>query len=310
MTAAAPQEQPLSADLIPAIFQPDLSMAVMKVQAFHSVRQLDGDQQIEVGPLVLLVSNVIHGDLHTDQVVEVRANRVADPLVRPRQGFNAWNTFPLVPNGLLIMAIRPANPWNAIAAQMIASPNAPEISALRHAYAIQNLPGNVAANAAALTDALRSKQHILLFFALEYLRRHTSSEWPAATNVLAQAVTSAQPSDQTLEMGRFLAKDEFFRPSEKTNSVNGTVIASLCHALVQETDPTRRASWAQLVLSCLFNDFTNDQQQDHQIRSALAHSPGVPPAKNVIAAISAAEHSVEPDARPDLEQLKHLWQTP
>jgi hypothetical protein len=302
----------LSPDLIPFISQPEVSMAVVAVMTTQWTRHKDQDLDVESGPVTFQVRRAIHGDLPEGRSIEVQATRVLEPTARVRHNFDAWNTLSLDPGELMIFAARPggkAGTWIGVAARQVSTPDAAEVNAVRRAYAIEHADGDIAAKGGMLHEALRSEQEILLFYALDHLRRNAAQQREAGTQVLANAIASAPPSEQTLELGRALTAAEFFRRSAGADRVNTMVVVSLVKALVQENDSGRRASWALLVSSCVLMDFTGDQAENGKIRSALIQSAEMPEAGWVVSTIASAESSATPDAKPLLGRLRRAWQT-
>lgn len=310
--ADTPRDQGLSPDLIPFISQPEVSMAVVAVAGARWTRRIERDLEVDSGPVTFRVLRALHGSLRDGQSIEVPAKRVVDPSARAHHNFDAWNTLSLTPGERLILGAQPsASPmaWAGVAAKRVSGPDTPDVEAVRQAYLIEEARGDVAAKARMLDGALRGGQELLLFYAIDYLRRH-ASERAAAVRILAAAVVSLPPSEEKLDMGRALVGDEFFRRPGGADSVNGMVVASLANALVQENDGDRRASWAQLVVSCVLMDFTGGQGENRKIRFDLIHAPGAPAANRVASAISSAESFATPDALPNLQELKRVWQTP
>lgn len=306
------QDQGLSPDLIPFISQPNVSMAVVAVVGVRWTRRMDVDLEVDSGPVTFQVVSAIHGTLRDGESIEVPAKRVVDPSARFRHNFDAWNTLALAPGERLILATRPgASPasWIGVAAKVVSAPDAPDVQAVRRAYRIEEARGDVAAKASMLDGALQSGLTFLVFYAIDYLRRH-ASERDATARILTAAAASPPPSEQKLEMGRALVRADFFRRAAKADPVNSLIVASLSNAFVQETEGSRLASWAQLVVSCILTDFTGDQVENRKIRMELIHAPGAPAANRVATAISLAESFATPDALPNLQELKRVWQTP
>jgi hypothetical protein len=310
MAGTTPAEG-LSPDLIPFISKPDVIMAVVSVAGVRWARQTDQDLEVDTGPVTFRIVRVLHGTLRDGQSIEVLARRVVDFSARVRHNFDAWNTLSLTPGEHLILAVHPggsSTAWVGDAAKDVPSVDAPDVQAVRRAYAIEDAAGDVAAKAGMLNAALRSGEHLLVFYAIDYLRRH-AHEREESARVLASVAVSPLSSELRLEIGRALAGAEFFQRPGKDDSVNGLVVASLATALVQETDGARRASWAQLLMSCVLMDFVGDETENRKIRLALSHAPGAPNAARVIAAISSSEPFAAPDMRPKLQELAKVWQT-
>jgi len=309
--AQTAQDEGLSPDLIPFISEPNVSMAVVAVTGARWARQMSGDLEVDSGPVTFQVISAIHGTLRDGQSIEVPARRVVDRSARVRHNFDAWNTLLLSSGDYLILAVRPgASPrtWKGVAGRAVPGPDASDVQAVRRAYEIEEAGGDLAAKAGMLEGCLRSRQELLVFYALDYLRRHASDR-SAAARILAGAVVSLPASEQKLEMGRALAGAEFFQRPAKADPVNRMVVASLASALVQEIDGSRRASWSQLVVSCVLMDFTGDEAENEKIRVALIYAPGSPAPDRVVSAISSAQHFATSDAQPYLLRLKRVWQS-
>jgi hypothetical protein len=308
--AGTVREAGLSPDLIPFISKPQVSMAVVQVRDMRWSRQMDGDIQVDIGPVTLYVVSSVFGALREGQLIEVPAKRIVNPAVRVRHNFDAWNTFSLVPRDLLLLAVRPGDTptnWTGVAGQAVASTDAPDVQAVLRAYAIEEAKGNLAAKAEMLDGALRSGNNLLIFYAIDYLRRH-ASERETAVGILARAVSVPLSSNEKLEVGRGMVGAEFFVRSAKADAANIVVVTALSNALALEPDGARRVVWAQLLVSTVLMDFTGDAAENGRIRLALAHAPSGPVADRVASAITSAENFAAPDALPKLRELKSVFE--
>ena len=311
MTEAV-QEEVLSPDLIPVISQEDVSMAVVVVREVAWTRGVEGELELDAGPVTFEVVSRLHGMLGEGERIQVRAKRIVELTARVRHNFDAWNTLSLKPGEFVLLAVRrgaTGREWNGVAGRAISSPAAPEVEAVRRAYAIEGARGDLQAKAGMLGDALRNGTELLQFYALNYLRR-SASDRGTAVRILSEAVRATPASDRELETGRVMSGGEFFVQRAKADAVNGMVVAALASALVGETDASRRESWAQLLASCVLGSFTGDEAENGRIRSALAHAEGVPKADRVLSALALAEESGQADERPRVERLKRVWETP
>lgn len=309
--AGTAREEGLSPDLIPFISKPEVSMAVVQVRDARWSRQMDGDIQVDSGPVTLYVVSAIHGKLRDGQSIEVPAKRIVNPAVRVRHNFDAWNTFSLVPGELLLLAVVAGDTpqeWTGVAGKAVPATDAPDVQAVRRAYAIEQAKGDLTAKAGMLDGALRSGNNLLVFCAMDYLRRH-AAERETAVRILAGVVASPQSSDEKLEVGRGIVGADFFVRTANADAANGAVVAALANALVQETDGPRRAAWAQLVVSTVLMDFTGDPAGNARIGSQLSHAPGGPMTDRVVSAIASAEYFATPDALPKLRELKRVFET-
>jgi hypothetical protein len=185
--------------------------------------------------------------------------------------------------------------------------DAPDVRAVRQAYAIEEAKGDVAAKAGMLNAALRTGNNLLVFYAIDYLRRH-KAEREQAVRVLAGTIASTPPSDQKLELGRALTNADFLERAAKADAVNGMISATILQALVQESDGRHRSDWAQLAASVILMDYTADEAENRKVRFALAHAPGAPMADRVIATLASAEQFATPDALPRLRELRAIFE--
>jgi hypothetical protein len=307
--AVTTRDEGLSPDLTAFISNRDVSMAVVTVIGTQWKRQMDHDLEVDLGAVSFRVVSALYGALQNGQTIEVSARRVVDPTARVRHNFDAWNTLSLTQGEHLILGVvrgTSLSQWQGVTAMAVEGPDAPEVHAVRRAYIIETAGGG---STELLRDALRSSDDVLMFFAVNYLRRHVSDR-PNAMRLLADAVDVHPPSEAKLELGRALAGDHFFRPANKADAANAGVVKAIADALVQETDDERRTGWAQLLQSCILTDFTDDDAENRKTRRALIEAPGMPAAERVISALESAQASASPNAQRMLRELVRVWQMP
>src|SRR5262249_34397614 len=153
------QGEAVSGDLGPVIAQPDVSMVVGRIEKTHWTKMVEDDIEREIGPLEIRVLEVVHGSTpHENDLIEVPARRVADPLIRVKNRHDYWNALRLNPGDILLLAYRPAqaNQWKAIAVDQIESRTAPDVDAARRAYRIEEAPGDMRQKSQMLEAALTS----------------------------------------------------------------------------------------------------------------------------------------------------------
>jgi hypothetical protein len=307
MTTAV-ADKGLQPNMIPAISQSEVSMVVATVGGVHWHREVEYGREMDAGPVRFEVVEGIHGALRAGEEIEVPAKRVVDPRARMRHNFDSWNLLSLTPGECVLLAVRrgAGKEWIGVAGRGIASPAAPEVDAVRRAYAIEEAPGGVAEKARTLGDALREGPDLLMLYALDYLKRH-GTEREASVRIMAPVVVLPGSSDREMEVGRTLSGGPFFVRTAGADRVNGMVVASLATALVRETDAERQASWAQLLASCALMGFTDNEAENYRIRAELTHAAGAPPRDRVLAVLSRLEQTVQPDARPQLAKLQETW---
>ena len=307
--AVTARDEGLSPDLTAFISNRDVSMAVVTVIDTQWKRQMDQDLEVDLGAVSFRVVSALYGALQDGQTIEVSARRVVDPTARVRHNFDAWNTLSLTRGEHLILGVVPGtspSKWKGVTAMAVKGPDAPEVQAVRRAFIIETAGSG---STELLRDSLLSSDDVLMFFAVNYLRRHVSDR-PNATRLLADAVDAHPPSEAKLELGRALAGGDFFRHANKADAANTRVVIVIAGALVQETDGERRTDWAQLLLSCILADFTGDDAEDRKTRRALIEAPGMPAAERVVSALASAQASATPDAQPMLRELVLVWQMP
>jgi hypothetical protein len=312
--AAGTRSEPLSGDLTPLVAQPGVSMFVARLESVNWARKTEQGLDLEVGSAVLKVVEVLHGAKpQSGDMIEITATRLASPSARQRNRANYWNILKLNPNDILILACDPTDKpliWNALAAQPIPSADAPDVGVVRQAYAIEALSGPLSEKLQMLQNALESDQALLNRYSLDYLQRHADSQRDSGVQLLHNAILSPKvPSSRKLDLAMILTGQPFLLRDRKADPANQIVVGTLATALVEETDPVNRSTWARLLSASVLGQFTSDPQEASRIRSTLMRSPQDPSPARVTAALSDLLAHSSGQEKEIVSRLLKAWQS-
>jgi hypothetical protein len=305
------REQILSAELIPSISDSSASMVVARITAVHLIRQHGTDPEIETGTIALSVLEPIRSHtLSAGSAVEVPAWRMADPILRVRNGINQWNRLSLKEGELLLIAVKPTGSpglWQALAARQLQSAADPLVAAARQCYAIESEEAT-ARKREMLAGALASNQDLLTFYALDALGRRDVLGREAGAELIARAIVTARiaPAEK-LELGSYLGRLYFFRPDAKSDRANQMVLVALAHGLVNAPGPENRVEWATELASALGNEFSSRPGENSAVRLALIRSVASPQAGQVLQALAEVLQQAPREERPRIKELMNAW---
>jgi hypothetical protein len=304
----------LSGDLVPAVSQPDVSTAVVRLESARWISRTEQGLEWEDGSINLRVLEVLYGSrLRINDLLEVHASRLASSTVRVRNRSNYWNALHLNPNDILILACQPtSNPrvWSASAARQIPSAVAPEVSAIRRAYEIEEFSGAAPQRVKLLADALESDQDFLSRYALDYLARHADSQRDSAVDLLRAAILSPKiTSDRRLNLALALSGHPFLLRGSKADRSNQAIVGTLATTLVSEPNSPARATWARLLASCVLREYSTDSHEADTIRRSLIRSPQAPPPARVASVLSEIFAQSVGEDREIVSKLLKAWQS-
>jgi hypothetical protein len=317
---------PLSADLIPYISDPSVSLLLTRVAGVGGVVR---DGIWEQGTVRLNVIEVFRGDrFRAGDTVEVPFIRMASQELRPHNAENNWNNLDLSTGALMIVACRPAAPagatnlaapavaatrpiepvaWVALAAIALAAPNDPAVGDVRRAVQIEALPPDHRPQP--LQDALIDSKELLRRYAIHAIAARHVVPRAVAVDMLDNAINSPRTDrDDKLVLAEPLATEDLFRAPPAVDPVNVHVVSVLAHGLVTEPDPERRMMWVKFLSSRVMQEFSEDPKADHAARQELVRSVRTPPPKQVLGMLLAqAEHGspAEQELTRDLSKVWH-----
>jgi hypothetical protein len=303
---------PLSADLVPQILNKNASIVLVKIVNTHLVREPDADLPVEAGLVTFQVLEVFRSPtLAPSNTIQVPARRIADPLTRFRNNFDQWNNLHLEVGNLLVLACQPLQPpslWTGLAAKPVEGPGGPQLEALRRCIALEQFAGPPERKIELLGDALKSKEDLLRYYAIEVLASGKACTRERAAELMAAAIASPETTaPHKLELGSNLTRNAFFNKDDKAAGVNPIVVAALAQGLVAETDIPRRLSWARYLASCTLGQFADDPAEDLKIRRSLIRKAQPPPSVQVIKALSDVSPYAQDDEREIVRNLLAAW---
>ncbi len=304
----------LSGDLVPAVSQPDVNMVIVRLENSRWARKTEQGLELEVGTVAFHTLEVLHGaKLHPGDAIDVPATRVASPTFRVRNRANYWNALRLNPSDILILACQPTSDprvWNASAAKQIPSPDAPEVSAIRRGFEIEEFSGPAPQRLKMVAGALESDQDLLNRYALNYLERHADSQRDSAVELLRNAILLPKTSPgHRLNFALALSGQPYFLRDRKADPANQTIVGTLAAVFINEPNSSSRTTWARLLASCVLREFSTDAQEAATIRRSLVRSPQAPPAARVSSSLSELLTQSSGEDRDIVAKLLQAWQS-
>ena len=314
MKASAPVADQLSSDLVPYVSAPDVNIFVVSILKMDTASRDEEDGvNVEHGHLTGKVEESLSGPpLPAGAPIQVPFRRIADPPVRVRNRFDAWNALKLIPGSFLVMACRPSVPpgnWTALAAQNIDSLQSPLVSDIRRAVEIEKTAQSAEQKAAAYSSALRTGGNFLVSYSLDALGRRALLGKQRGAEVVAQVLPAAPNAENRLHMASTLTDPEFFDPEHGADHTNEAILGAIAQAFVQEHDAAARSELLDDLARLLLSEFSGNEHKDKQIRTQLVK--GLPSAVNqrVLSALSEYKKTAGTDEQERIADLLHTWQS-
>ena len=310
-SSAAASIDRLSPDLVPFVSTADASILLLRIDAIESTLDVEDDLKLETGRITAKVEDKLSGPPSSDFVIQIPFKRVADPLIRVRQGFDQWNKLKIDRGSLIVMACRPSRPqgtWLGLAAQNISSINSPIVTAIREAVSIERTGGGEKKEAM-LRGALGSREDLLFSYALNALGERSVLGRERGSEIVARAVESSSTnSENRLRMASDLTRDYFFDPVLKTERTNQVVLSALARAFVQEGGAESRLELLDDLAVVILGEFSGKKTEDEAIRHTLIRNLPTQLSERVISTLSLAKSHAEPDEQERVADLLHTWQ--
>ncbi len=310
---SAQQIEILLADLIPFIPETNTSMLLVRVDDVKLVHTIDEGIEVEVGIVTLEVLQVLYSkDLVQGVIIGVPFKRIFDPSIRVRNNINQWNNLALTKGELLMLAGRitgVSNVLKGMAAIHVDGLDNSVINAVKQCYMIEALNGRMDDNHSILIDALTDKEDILRFYVLGFLGRQGIDSRKVGVELIIKAVESGKmgPVDK-LDLGAYLTRDYFFDSDLGDDLVNEKIVASLAKMLVQETDHDRVLDLAQLLGSCVLDEFSPKADVNRLVRSSLIAKIHTPTPNQVTSKLSDLLLKADEMERDGIKELLEAWQ--
>jgi hypothetical protein len=300
----------LSGDLVPYIGDGRGSISLVTV--VDTRPGVVAGPGLEGGVATLLVLEAF-GDaaLNPGQRIDVPFQRMADPMLRPRNGFDHWNTISITPGAIWLFAGRKQGASfrvTALAAVPVGSRDSPAVDALRECFRIQGLSSTDVRKQELLVSALSGTDPLLRSYALDVLGRRGSYPRIEAAKLISHAIdSSTTPPADALELGEYLTRQYFFDGERSQDDTNEVVVQALASGLVRAKDVDTRSQWANYLASCILSELSPRKSDDERIRNTLVHSVKQPPPDEILGVLDSLEHQSDPDTVKRILELKNAW---
>ncbi len=279
----------LAADLIPFISRPDAQVLLGRVTGTDLRQQDQHDMQWEVGVVILEVQQVLQGNAFpAGAAIRVPVARAADPAVREINNQNQWNNLTLNQGELLLLCGTPGTEkgeLHASAGTAVASDQDPMVLSVQECCRIEKT-GERQKKQALLQDALLNSAGISMYFALDALGRRAVFGREAGAQMTCLAVDSGKLEPQSSdEVCSYLTNLCFFNGQEGADLTNQRIASTLAGEMSRAKEPERKLELAQLLASCVLDEFSDTPGEDEEIRKKLVASVGEPASDVVISGL-------------------------
>lgn len=301
----------LSADLIPFISETKSSTLLVRVKDVQLLQEADEGIEMEVGILTVEVLEVFFSkDFVLGDTIGIPFKRPVDLSIRDRDNINQWNSLQLNKGGLLLVAGLTDTPYilKGQAGINIDTLNDSVISAVRQCYQIEE-DGNIKEKLSLLEDALAGTEDILRHYTLDFLGRRSMLGRKAGAEIIGYAMISKNITpEHKLDLGFYLTRNYFFKSELGADSTNQKVVTALAEILVQETDVEIISNAAQLLSSCVLDEFSPKKETNLLIRSSLISAIHTPTSKQVTTVLYGLLPKVDEIERDGIKELLEAWQ--
>lgn len=308
----------LSADLIPQIADPTVSMLFVRLTEPGQGTLLQGGLSIHIGPVLAVVEEVIHGKAFVKgQALEVPVRQIMDLQARDKNGQDQWNNLSLERGSTLVLACAPPSQDGLCVARAgIDAGGKPleTLAELRQCYAIEAAvagrePERTHVLTPLLTSALQGPRPTLFQFALDFSGRRAMLGRDGSAALLAKVMASPTTLPQArLDIAtHVVSQSTLFDPRHHVDHANVSVISALAAGLVAEGNPRLKINWLRLLASRLLSELAPRQVDAAALRIALIHSVKSPSADQVKAALDELKAGASEGDRATAAELLALW---
>lgn len=301
----------LSADLIPFISETKSSTLLVRVMNVQFAQETEEGIEMEVGILTIEVLEVFFSkDFVLGDIIGIPFKRAIDPSVRDRNSVNQWNNLPLTKGGLLVVAGLTDTPkvLKGQAGININTLEDPVISAIRQCYLIEG-DKDIKEKHTLLQRALAGTEDILRYYTLDFLGRRSMLGRKAGAEIIGNAMISQNIIPQhKLDLGFYLTQNYFLKSELGADSTNQIVVTALAMILVKETDVEILSNAAQLLSSCVLDEFSPKKDTNKLIRSSLISGIHTPTPKQVTTVLHGLLTKVDEMERERIKDLLEAWQ--
>lgn len=274
-----PDVRPISGDLAPLVFEPSFGFVLLEVAGVES--RVDGDW--ESGLCRATVRATLRPDTPPPGAkVSFQFVRLADLEQRLNNGANAWNTLPLEPGGLLLVAWVPIDTPNGLyslrGGAPQSEPTSRDVAETKAAIAIQATPPASADRKARLAEALITGKDILRRYACTAITAKKFVSRAEAVELLRDAIQSPRTSpDDDIALGYYLLDPPLYQKELGDDAPNAMVLTTLAKNFVT-VPPAKRTMWFRYLYSRIMAEIDDDPTEDAAKRRALIRSVGAAPA--------------------------------
>ncbi|CAG1002762.1 hypothetical protein PHYC_03018 [Phycisphaerales bacterium] len=267
----------ISPDLVPAIFDPALGLALLRVTGVEGT--VDAVTGIESGVVKATVVRTLRPDTPAPGApVSFPFARLANEELRFRNGANAWNTLRLEKDALLLVAWAAADASRGVfsltAASSPASDADPEIAEIREAVEIHALAA--ASRPPRLSKAMIDGKGSLRRYACAAVGPRGLVPRAEGVRMLSDAIASPKTGlDDDLFLADTLIAPPLFDSAKGPDAPNAAVLTTLACELVT-AKPADAGGWLRDLYGIVMPELDNDPEEDWTKRRALLRAVGVP----------------------------------
>lgn len=274
-----PDVRPISGDLAPLVFDPSLGFALLEVTDVES--SVEGDW--ESGLCRATVRATLRPDTPPPGAkVSFQFVRLADPVQRLNNGANAWNSLPLNPGGLLLVAWVPVDAPNGLYSLRGGAPQSEpasrDVAETKAAIAIQALPPASADRKARLAEALITGKDILRRYACTAITAKKFVSRAEAVELLRDAIQSPRTTpDDDIALAYYLLDPPLYDAQLGDDAPNSMVLTILARGMV-DAAPAHRTMWFRYLYSRIMAEISEEKEEDTAKRRTLIRAVGTAPA--------------------------------
>lgn len=269
--------KPISPDLVPAIFDPALGVALLRITGMEA--GIDAVTGMESGVVKGVVVRSLRPDLPIPgAAVSFPFARLANEELRDRNAANTWNTLRLEKDALVLVAWVAADAARGVytisAASSPATDADPEIAELRTAIEIHALAP--AARAPRLAKALLEGKNSLRRYACTAVGPRALVPRDEGVKMLAEAIASPKTAlDADLALADTLIAPPLFDAAKGPDGPNSGVLTAVARELIA-AKIADAGNWMRDFYGIVMPELDEDPAEDWTKRRALLRSVGVP----------------------------------
>ncbi|GJQ28894.1 MAG: hypothetical protein HBSAPP03_07780 [Phycisphaerae bacterium] len=271
---------PISADLVPSIFDAALGLAVLRVTGLEA--SVDRATGVESGVVKAVVTRVLRPDQPpAGSPASFPFARLADEELRFRNGANAWNTLRLEKDACLAVAWAAADAargvFSVAAACSYPNDNDPDLAELRRA--VETHARTPDARVKALGTALVEGKNTLRRYACAAVAQRGLVPRDQGVAMLVQAIADPKTdAEHDLILADALIAHPLYDATKGPDGPNAGVLTALARNMLA-AKPGDAAAWMRLLYGSVMIELADDPDENLAKRRDLIRAIGVPPKK-------------------------------